>query len=483
MDFNESFGSLGGNPGSFGYWVMSNTNPGSSWVRYSGYITGFSASTTGTFELGTKYWTPQALFNYTGGGTTYISGWKVVKTNRNGPLIVNLPSNAPVMGVTGSLQKTLTVKMDNQSQLGFGSYPGGWSPAIQLQNNDNTRMLWFGSLDSANRPRIRSGAAGLDIYTNGTTTDTGTYSATFESGSVRSPIFYDLNDTGYYVDPNGSTSLRTVGDWRANASAWTGEFAGKIQYHSNNWYFQYTTEFLFRNASGSNVFYGDNGGNTWAIASSRAPIFYDTNNTAYYTDPASTSNLNAVRMVGNLTINNGSPTIFLQDTDHISAMIHQNSNLFYILRGSGVNSTSWATVNGYWPAYWDMTNNNATFGGSLWCAGEVTAYSDARLKENIVTIDSALEKTLKLRGVYFNKLNDETKTRKVGVVAQEIQEVLPEVVQLHQDKEDPDGTLSVSYGNITGLLIEAIKEQQKIIEEQGKRISALENLINKSNNT
>ena len=300
-EFNQSFSSLGGNPGSFGYWVMSNTNPGSSWVRYSGYITGFNASNTGAFEVGTKYWTPMALFNYTGGGTTYISGWKVIKTNRNGPLIVNLPSNAPVLGVSSSLQKTLTVKMDNQSQLSFGAYPGGWSPAIQLQNNDNTRMLWLGSLDSANRPRIRSGAAGLDIYTNGTTTDAGTYSATFESGSVRSPIFYDLNDTGYYVDPNGSTSLRTVGDWRANASAWTGEFAGKIQYHSNNWYFQYTTEFLFRNASGSNVFYGDNGGNTWAIASSRAPIFYDTNNTGYYADFA--NGTTSVNQLGNTVYN------------------------------------------------------------------------------------------------------------------------------------------------------------------------------------
>ncbi len=482
-EFNESFSSLGGNPGSFGYWTMSNTFPGSSWTRVSGYITGFNASNTGAFEVGTKYWTPMALFNYSGGGTSYISGWKAIRVNRQGPLVVNLPTNAPVLGVGNSLMQTLTVKKQGQSQLNFGSYPGSWSPAIQLQNNDNTRMLWFGSLDSANRPRIRSGAAGLDIYTNGSTTDTGTYSATFESGSVRAPIFYDLDNTGYYLDPTSITSLRTVGSWRADSSSWDGEFSGKIQYHSSNWYFQYASQFIFRNSGGSNVFYGDTSGNSWSIASSRAPIFYDTDNTGYYVDPASTSNLNTVRMVGNLTINNSSPTIYLQDTDHNVSMIHCNSNIFYVLRGA-TNSTSWATTNGYWPLEINLTNNDALFGRNLTAVAEVTAYSDIRLKKNVETISDALTKVMGLRGVtYYRKDIDDDK-RHIGVIAQEIQEILPEVVSESKDNNDETvSTLSVSYGNITAVLIEAIKEQQKIIEEQGKRISDLENLINKSNNT
>tara|TARA_R110002012_G_scaffold58097_3_gene150759 strand:- start:2391 stop:7937 length:5547 start_codon:yes stop_codon:yes gene_type:complete len=85
-DFDENFDSLGGNPGSYGYWVMSNTNPGQSWTKVTGYIGGFHASQTGRFELGTKYWTPQALFNYgagTGTRACRISGWKVIKTQRS----------------------------------------------------------------------------------------------------------------------------------------------------------------------------------------------------------------------------------------------------------------------------------------------------------------------------------------------------------------------------------------------------------------
>lgn len=86
-DRDHNLSNLGGNPGSYGYWVMSNTNPGTSWTKVSGYIGGFHASNTGDFETGTKYWTPLALFNYTHSGGTrrcWISGWKVIKVKHHG---------------------------------------------------------------------------------------------------------------------------------------------------------------------------------------------------------------------------------------------------------------------------------------------------------------------------------------------------------------------------------------------------------------
>jgi hypothetical protein len=109
--------------------------------------------------------------------------------------------------------------------------------------------------------------------------------------------------------------------------------------------------------------------------------------------------------------------------------------------------------------------------GAVAAAGEITATgnikgldliatSDRRLKENIQTIDSALEKVMKLRGVYFNKKDSEK--RSVGVIAQEIEEILPEVV--HTD-DTPEEMKSVSYGSIVALLIEAIKEQQEQIKK------------------
>ncbi len=83
-------------------------------------------------------------------------------------------------------------------------------------------------------------------------------------------------------------------------------------------------------------------------------------------------------MSGNLYINNTSPTIFMQDSDNRSAMLHTNSNVFYVLRGCGTNSTGWCTVNGYWPLEINLETNNATFGGTIYSPGLITADGGVR---------------------------------------------------------------------------------------------------------
>jgi hypothetical protein len=99
-------------------------------------------------------------------------------------------------------------------------------------------------------------------------------------------------------------------------------------------------------------------------------------------------------------------------------------------------------------------------GGTLTMTGDVVAYSDIKLKENIKTLDGS--KVLKMRGVSFDRID--TGVSSSGVIAQEMQEVAPELVSEH------DGTLGVSYGNITGYLIEAIKDLKAEIEELKKQI-------------
>ena len=90
----------------------------------------------------------------------------------------------------------------------------------------------------------------------------------------------------------------------------------------------------------------------------------------------------------------------------------------------------------------------------------VTAYSDARLKTNVETITNALDTVSKMRGVTYERIDSGTKG--VGVIAQEMKEVLPEVVM---EAASDDEFMSVSYGNIVGVLIEAIKELKAEIEE------------------
>jgi hypothetical protein len=99
--------------------------------------------------------------------------------------------------------------------------------------------------------------------------------------------------------------------------------------------------------------------------------------------------------------------------------------------------------------------------------GYITAYSDERLKENVEVITNALGKVCAIRGVTYNRKDIENKGRQAGVIAQEIQRVLPEVVITHDDEM---GTLSVAYGNIVALLIEAIKELKTEVDNLKKSL-------------
>ena len=112
----------------------------------------------------------------------------------------------------------------------------------------------------------------------------------------------------------------------------------------------------------------------------------------------------------------------------------------------------------YWggDGYTYFTNNASKSGeiqpgGNLVMIGNVTAYSDARLKTDIEKIPDALKKVNALNGYTFNRIDQEG-PRQTGVIAQEVLEVLPEAVIATEEH------LSVAYGNMVGLLIEAVKE-------------------------
>jgi len=224
------------------------------------------------------------------------------------------------------------------------------------------------------------------------------------SGSFRAPIFYDSDDTNYYLNPaSSSTAFVTKGDWRVPSGiAWSGEYTGggKIQHHSNHWYIQSPDAggVIFRNASAANRFIFDHsGGYGSASGSWRAPIFYDSADTTYYLDPAAT-------------------------------------------------------------------------GDSLRVAGDVVAFysSDERLKNNIKPIDNALSKVCSLSGNTFewNEISHkETGKSDIGVVAQEVEEVFPEIVNTRDN-----GYKAVDYQKLSAVLIEAVKELKEEIDELKKQI-------------
>lgn len=108
--------------------------------------------------------------------------------------------------------------------------------------------------------------------------------------------------------------------------------------------------------------------------------------------------------------------------------------------------------------------------GNLSADGTITASSDEKIKTNVKTIENALEKVLSMRGVEYDRLD--SGEHQIGVIAQEVQQVVPEVVYPKNPSPDHD-IQSVAYGNLVGLLIEAIKQQDKRIEELEKKLGSM----------
>ena len=153
---------------------------------------------------------------------------------------------------------------------------------------------------------------------------------------------------------------------------------------------------------------------------------------------------------GNLTVDNQSPVLQLEaDANYSSYVRFSNGSTLQdgeIQYAPAVDTMYFRTNN---------TSNRMSLDGSgnLTAAGNITAYSDERLKDNIETLDGS--KVYEMRGVSFTKDGEAGS----GVIAQELQKIAPELVQ------EGDEYLSVAYGNLVGYLIEAVKDLKAEIEE------------------
>jgi hypothetical protein len=247
-------------------------------------------------------------------------------------------------------------------------------------------------------------------------------------------------------------------------------------------------------------------GTGYATSDFRAPIFYDSDNTGYYLDPAGTTQLYYV-LANNWFRSQGDSGFYTQDYGgHFRRTVGASHGTWEIF---GYNKGGYAGLNiqdssGYynnymheggngglyqengsgWIFYWLRGNSCLGIGtsttsssykmyvnGAIYSTGNIVAYSDIRKKTNIVTVDNALNTVAKLRGVYYNRIetNDEKvdpNKRQIGVIAQEVNEVLPEVVTYAKDVDE----YGVQYGNMAGLFIEAIKELKAEIEELKQRL-------------
>ena len=152
-----------------------------------------------------------------------------------------------------------------------------------------------------------------------------------------------------------------------------------------------------------------------------------------------------IDVAGEIDLNADGGYVNLKDASTTYGRFFNNSGNLLIQSGT----TTAATFSGA-----NVTFAGTLASGAITSSGDVTAFSDMNLKSDIRTIPNALDKVSDMRGVYFIK-DGEAGT---GVIAQEVENILPEVVKDGEYK-------SVAYGNMVGILIEAIKELKAEVEK------------------
>ena len=507
----------------------------------SGFID--SWSNPGNQPSGTSHWVGTQALHYTNGSTRY--GWQMV----GGP-IENLRFRSQ-WGGSPRAWRTIPV-LDINSTSGGSMYAGRYydsnntgyytDPASYSNHNEGNfaGRMWFsnyvvsrgngGMMGSYNATGTAAkviwtigeswpignmyglayeynGSYGhhLALKNNGTTyhrisfssqgaSMSGTWQA---SSSLRAPIFYDSNNTAYFTDPAGRSRLSSI------------DFGnGSYYMRSGSWGMRNQTpygyiEFGPANSSHAHIytdrsnFYFNReiyiSGGTYLRASDiRSNIFYDKQNTGYYIDPNTSGT--SVRIAGDVLCdaNYGKGWVGVYSSVRYQNVFSMGSS--YRLPANGTTTgnlygMAWSHPNrggaaGNLDSHGLLILINGGFGSamsySIKASGNVTAYSDERLKTNWKPMpEDYVSQLAEVRVGIYDRTDGEQLTQ-VGVSAQSLQELLPEAVTTAQDDM---GTLSVNYGGAALAsaveLAKAIKEQQTVINNQQQEINDLKDMVSK----
>jgi hypothetical protein len=361
---------------------------------------------------------------------------------------------------------------------------------------------------------------------------------TLNQGDARSAIFYDINNTGYYVDP-ASTSVvsaidtGTAGTYNTfrtwtNLTGYHGFYSSVYNsahfYPNNNSYGSWKIEGSRNGWGGIEVQYGSNGNITWMVNGSSNET--GTHNNSYgwqyrftsggFYVSRNTYGGNESRVlqediwIGNKYFGSGGAiygTIFYDANDSSYYIDPTGGTSAYL--GGSISIPSTITLrNGGGPTYITESYGINLFGanvqpvqvrscsltvgvaasgggygtGNIYATGDITAYySDERLKDIKGKIENPIEKLLSLDGFYY-EANDVAvslgyeKKLEVGLSAQQVEKILPEII-----KEAPADNQykTFNYAKLAPLFVEGFKAQQQIIEDQQKQIDELKELVNK----
>jgi hypothetical protein len=285
--------------------------------------------------------------------------------------------------------------------------------------------------------------------------------------------------TSWYWTPNNDGAGSGLDADNLDGFTWdsSGKNVRGTEIYADNWFRNYNAgEGLYNEATGCH--FVSDATDEWTVrdAGNTIRIEFQTNGTtlrgSLYADNSNQFgflNNNNEWGIQYKTANGNSPNLYFLESANETwtgdpgsdvGKIEYHSNRFYIAAGS--NSTE--------VCRWRRSATDVMWldnSGNLTASGNLNSNSDIKLKTNIKTLTNSLERVLQMRGVEYDRIDLEGNPHQIGVIAQEIEKVAPELVS------ESDGIKNVSYGNITAILIEAIKEQQEQINSLKQEIADL----------
>ena len=384
-------------------------------------------------------------------------------------------------GVMSSADKTKLNGIAAGAQVNVGTNLGssgtGGTRTITSSTGSSTSITYTAANVGA-PTTTGSGASGTwSISITGNAATSSTFSTgwtnykTVTDGSVAGLMMWKNYGNNHVIfDASNSTTPSGTSCNNTNSQiAWTGTYPTLMGWNGSNTYgVRVDSARVSDNTSGNSATTSQRtfSGDLIGSGSVRGPIFYDTDNTDFYINPASTSNINELSGNGKNVLRTYDSYLRINESSSFSSGCWFGGTLvrgdgFYAGSNGGTSTSRVHIASGSYNGSRVIFLNGAD--GTISAVGNITASdfiatSDARIKFERQPITDALSKVCKMRGETFIKSGEVR--RSAGYIAQDLEAVLPEGVY-----QSPEGVKQVSNSATIGLLIEAVKELQKEVAQ------------------
>lgn len=391
-----------------------------------------------------------ALYSNTTGHSNVAIGVDALSANTNQSNSVAVGDSALKNNTTGDINVAVGSKSLMNNLDGFENTATGYR--TMLTNTNGAYNSAFGSqaLQSNTVGYSNTAIGNNSMFSN----TTGIENTAVGKNSLSS------NSTGVWNTAVGSYSLDyTVAG--KNTGVGVGALLGNTT-GTNNTALGFQADILSNNLTNATAI-----GSNAAVATNNSLVLGSINGVNNATADVNVG-IGATAPTGRLHIKHNSypvPTVLLEESENDFTrmrFINTNANSFWEMNALAQTSNTTARIE-----FWNSSSGTVTtplvlYGnGNATLAGTLTQNSDFRLKKNILPVHNALDGIMRLNGYTYNwKDNSRDESLQIGVMAQEVQKVFPSLV-----KEDDKGVLSVNYSGLIPVLIEALKEQQKQIDE------------------